>query len=324
MNDIDVLESVQRFRDDVPEPDHTHVRDARRAFHVALAEANTAPAPRRSPFGSSWRVRVPVMAGAAATLAAALAIGVVGLPGGGPTVNPAAAATLNAAADAAAEQSSVPALADGQYWYRAEVEYQDLSFVETDDGVDPPQATSTTTYEIWLAADASGRILTTGRDVRGDGDIDEAFGPGELSIGGDAAWGFEAVAALPRDVDALYEHIERATREKDNDRPVREQMLVEVTDILRTMPPLPDLRESLYRVAARIPGVTIEEGVTDHLDRRGTAIVMVESDGWREEYLFDPATGEPLGQRTVSPDGAVNYASAITATGIVDSVDEKP
>jgi hypothetical protein len=321
MNDLDVLESVQRFRADVPEPGHRHVREARRTFHAALAEANARPTRRRR----SWRVRVPVMAGAAAGLAAAVAVGAVGLPFGGPTVDPAAAATLNAAADAAATQPPVPALADGQYWYRADVEYQDLSFLETDDGVDPPQVTTTTTYEIWLAPDASGRIVTTGRDARGDGDIDESFGPGELGVGGDAARDFDAVAALPRDVDALYEHIERATREKGNDRPVPEQMLVEVTDILRTMPPLPDLRESLYRVAARIPGVRVEEDVTDHLDRTGTAIVMDESDtGQRVEFLFDPATGEPLGERRVSSDGTVVYASAVTASGVVDSTDERP
>ncbi len=131
--------------------------------------------------------------------------------------------------------------------------------------------------------------------------------------------------ALPRDVDALYAHIERVARDAEgNDRPVPEQMLVEVSDILRTMPPMPDLRESLYRVAARIPGVAIEEGVTDHLDRTGTAIVMVESDtGQRVEFLFDPATGEPLGERTIE-DGTVRYGSAITATGVVDSTDARP
>ena len=325
MNDIDVLETVQRFRADVPEPRPADVHEARRHFRIALAAANTRPAPRRSPLGSSWKVRIPVMAGAAATLAAALAIGVVGLPGTGPTVNPAAAATLNAAADAAAGQPSVPALTEGQFWYLAMVEYQDLSFLEMDDGVDPPEATFTSTFEIWLAPDAGGRILTTGRDARGDGDLNETFADGELLIGGTAAWGFDAVTALPRDVDELYAHIERATREHNNDRPVPEQMLVNVTDILRSMPPLPDLRESLYRVAAKIPGVTVEEGVTDHLGRTGTAIVMEESDtDQRVEFLFDPMTGEPLGQRTVSQDGDVVYATAITATGTVNSVDEKP
>jgi RNA polymerase sigma-70 factor (ECF subfamily) len=323
MSDLDVLESVQQFRADVPEPHSGRVREARRSFHTALAEANSQSTRRRRLSWDSWRVRVPVMAGAGATLAAALAIGVIGIPGGGPAVDPAAAATLNAAADAAAAQPSVPAPADGQYWYKADVEYQDLSFVETDGGT--LEGTSTTTYEIWLAPDASGRIVTTGRDARGDGDLDEIFGPGELAVGGDAAFGFDAVAALPRDVDALYAHIEQVTREKDNDRPVPEQMLVEVTDILRTMPPLPDLRESLYRVAARIPGVEVEEGVTDHLDRTGTAIVMDESDtGQRVEFLFDPETGEPLGERTVAPDGTVVYASAVTASGVVNSTDERP
>ncbi|MGF1648023.1 MAG: hypothetical protein ACFCVF_14025 [Kineosporiaceae bacterium] len=164
MNDLDVLESVQSFRSHVPEPDEARVERARQEFRVARARAHagTAPARRRS-----WRVRVRVMAGAATALAAALAVGVVGLPGTGPTVDPAAAATLDAAADAVAAQPSVAALADGQYWYRAEVEYS--SVLETDDGVNPSASTSTSTYEIWMGRDASGRILTTGRD---EGDID--------------------------------------------------------------------------------------------------------------------------------------------------------
>lgn len=328
MNDLDVLESVQRFRADVPEPDRDHVREARRVFHTALADANARPAPRRSPLGMSWRIRVPVMAGAAATLAAALAIGVVGIPGGGPSVNPAAAARLTAAADAVAVQPESPVLQDGQFWFERSVFWQAAaaSGDPEHDALNPEQ---TGTYERWIALDGTQRIASDMQVPEGyeeaEFDFDDRSTGEELWIGTDAGGTYEDILALPTDTDGLYAHVERVTRDMDgNDRPVHVQMFVLVRDLLRE-PMLPnDLREALYRVAARIPGVQVTEGVTDHLDRTGTALWMVEDDsGYREEFIIDPATGEPLAERSLDPDGSVGYESAVVEWGVVDSIETR-
>lgn len=323
MNDIDVLESVQRFRDDVPEPDHAHVRDARRGFHLALAEANTEPAPRLSPVGSSWRVRVPVMAGATATLAAALAIGIVGLPGGGPTVNPAAAATLNAAAEAVADQPVTPVLQEGQFWYERSVIWQPAFDAGPDAGPDAVQPERRGTDERWQGLDGTLRIITDEEDT--DFDSDEVITGEPLTLGTNVGGTLEEVAALPRDTEELYDLVEQTTRGMEgNDRPVNVEMFVLVRDLLRE-PLLPtDLRESLYRVAAQIPGVQVTEGVVDQLGRTGTAVWMVEGDtDLREEFIIDPATGEPMAERSLDADGSVMFESAIVEWGVVDSIDTR-
>lgn len=323
MNDLDVLESVQRFRADVPEPDRDHVRDARRAFHTALAEANARPARPRSRPWNSWKVRVPVMAGAAATLAAALAIGVVGIPGGGPTVNPAAAATLNAAADAVADEPTVPSLQEGQFFYVKTSDWQPASDAGPDAGPDRYQPELRGTSERWLGLDGTLRIVSEAGEPFVP--TDETFRGEPLRLGTNVGGTLEEIAALPRDTQQLYSLVEQVTRDMDNDRPVNVQMFVLVRDLLRE-PLLPlDLRESLYRVAARIPGVQVTEGVTDQLGRTGIAIWMVEGDtDLREEFIIDPGTGNPLAERSLAQDGSVVYESAIIEWGIVDSIDARP
>ncbi len=324
MNDIDVLETVQRFRADVPEPRPADVHEARRHFRIALAEATTRPAPRRSTSWSSWKIRVPVMAGAAATLAAALAIGAVGLPGTGPTVNPAAAATLTATADAVADQPSTPVLEEGQFWYQRSVSWRPAFDAGPDAGPDAVQPEWRGTDERWTGLDGTLRILQ-GEEGSAEFDIDETFTGEPLTLGTDVGGTMEEVAALPRETQELYDLVEQTTRGMDgNDRPVNVQMFVLVRDLLRE-PLLPtDLRESLYRVAAQIPGVQVTEGVVDQLDRTGTAIWMVEGDTeLREEFIIDPATGAPLAERSLDADGSVVFETAIVEWGVVDSVDTR-
>lgn len=215
-------------------------------------------------------------------------------------------------------------------------EYQDFTGVETDGAVPGGQVRST--YEIWQAADGSGRIRTEGRtygeDAGGAGpaDIDQTFGPGELGGGGtNAAPTYADMMALPTDVDELYAHIERVVVAMDNGRPVPVEMFVQVADLLGTTPAPPALRGALYQVAARIPGVELVGELTDDLGRAGTAVTLVDENGTRDELLFDPATATPLGTRRVVADrsrrtydldpGTVLYAQSYTAAGIVAGTD---
>ncbi|MGL5859356.1 MAG: CU044_5270 family protein [Angustibacter sp.] len=308
MSDLDVIESVQRFRAHVPEPDDDRVRRAGAVFRTSLAQADAGPAPARW----SWRVRIPAVAGAAA-LGAALVLGVTTVLPGGPGVDSAAAATLNATATATARQPDMPQLRTGQYWYERATFRQEAY-------LDQPAVQGV--HETWIAPDGSGRI--------GDGsDEVDRYGPGGLSFGTNLASTYPELLALPRDTDQLYEAVERATRtmqaDGGNTRPGEAQMLAIVCDVLSNPGVPSDLRAALYRVAARIPGVDIVEGATDGLGRTGSAIRTVEEDtGIARQLVFDPATGEVLATRQVSDDGVVYYEDAITQRAIVDSIDDRP
>ena len=319
MTDLDVLESVQQYRDHIGEPDPGHVHEARRAFRAKLADAGSRPAPRLT----SWRVRVPVMAVGGTALAAALTVGLVVVPGSGPTVDTAVAATLTAAADAAASQPAVPKLGEGQFWYEKQVSFQAAS--ETlDSEMDDLNPQSRGTYEIWERFDGTTRIVSDD-ESSDEADMDETWTDQAFTLGTNVGGTLDEVAALPRDTDALYDHVEQVTRGMDgNDRPVNAQMFVLVRDLLREGLLPQDLREALYRVAARIPGVSVTPGVVDQLGRTGTAVWLVEGDtDSREEFIFDPATGAPLAERSLTPDGAVAYESAVVVRGVVDSIDSR-
>jgi hypothetical protein len=262
---------------------------------------------------------------AAATLAAALAIGVVGIPGGGPTVNPAAAATLNAAADAVAEQPVGPVLREGQFWYVRSVSEQPPFDYGVEGSPDSFQPGYSGTSETWVGPDGTWRVLA---DYDDDAmDMDETFTGEPLRLGTTLGGTAEELAALPRDVDALYDLTEDITENMDgNDRPVNVQMFVLVTDLLAAGPLLPqDLRESLFRVAARIPGVQVTESIEDPLGRTGTALWMVENDtDERVEFIIDPSTGSFMASRALRPDGSIAYQGATVDVGIVDGIDARP
>lgn len=321
MNHLDVLESVQRFRAETTEPDTDHVREARRSFLAAVNQA-TADRPARS---LSWKTRVPLIAGAATALAAALTVGAVVLPGGGPSIDTAAAATLTSAADATAAQPATPQLADGEFWYERSVFYQPA--LATDD---PEMARANPerrgTYEKWVNLDGTMRIVSGNEDDGADaGDIDETYRGEPLRLGTNVGGTLPEVAALPRETQALYDHVEQVTRDiVGNGRPVNVQMFVLVRDLLRESLLPQDLREALYRVAAQIPGVEVTPGVSDQLGRSATAVWMIEDDtDLREQFLIDPATGAPLAERSLAPDGSVSYESAIVQWGPVESIDTR-
>nr|BFE72203.1 hypothetical protein GCM10020092_055040 [Actinoplanes digitatis] len=67
---------------------------------------------------------------------------------------------------------------------------------------------------------------------------------------------------------------------------------------------------TLYRTAARIPGVVLVDDAVDGAGRHGTAVAF-EHLGERREWIFDPRTFDYLGERSyLVEDGAERYGRA--------------
>jgi hypothetical protein len=78
-----------------------------------------------------------------------------------------------------------------------------------------------------------------------------------------------------------------------------------IDGMLQTVMP-PDVRAALYRALAKIPGVTVVQGVTDAAGRRGVALARAasiegpgSSDWLRLEIILDRDTYRYLGARHV-------------------------
>jgi hypothetical protein len=117
------------------------------------------------------------------------------------------------------------------------------------------------------------------------------------------SWGLpdaEFLAALPRDPDRLYDRLRADTSGKGSDPDL--EMVVCVADLLRTALAPADLRASLYRVLAKVPGMQITEQVANLDGQRGTAF-GVSAKGMRHDVIIDPATGQFIGERQVTEEG---------------------
>ncbi len=247
-----------------------------------------------------------------------------------------------------------------------------------------------TVREIWIARDGEGRIRTevgkiefltekdrqvweaagspdlrrqpvrpkVGTTVAGDDPSsvsDHRFAGGDP--GGTSLY-FETFEGLTTDPDQLYAEIER--RAEGRGPGLHPEMFVIVGDMLRETGAPPELRSALFRVAARIPGVEINENATDPTGRPGVAVSHAHDPGGRmlrNELIFDKETsallseGQFVGEKTAtagptgSPDkvpadsppavGGRDFYGDLPAgtqvggavyleSGIVGSVEERP
>ena len=77
-----------------------------------------------------------------------------------------------------------------------------------------------------------------------------------------------------------------------------EQTMEELINVLLEGEPTPQLQAAIFDALAELPGMKLTEA-TDGLGRHGDAIQLRVKQGFREEYLFDPASGEVLASRDV-------------------------
>lgn len=127
----------------------------------------------------------------------------------------------------------------------------------------------------------------------------------------DSQWG--AYDSMPRDPYRLLNHIYRMTLGAGPSRDG--EALVFIADTLRQGTAPADLRAALFRAAAMIPGVTIIEDRAELDGRVGVAIGRYESEnGLRTELVFDPASGQLIGEREIA---VVGYPEEFVEAGDV-------
>ena len=90
-----------------------------------------------------------------------------------------------------------------------------------------------------------------------------------------------------------------------------EQTMEELINVLLEGEPTPRLQAAIFGALAELPGMAVDTGATDGLGRHGDAIQLRVKKGIREEYIFDPTSGEVLASRGVLVDPAAAGPSTI-------------
>jgi RNA polymerase sigma-70 factor (ECF subfamily) len=132
------------------------------------------------------------------------------------------------------------------------------------------------------------------------------------------------VSSLPKDPRALLNFIQERTRGAGPSPEM--EALMTIADTLRTGIISADVRASLYKAAALIPGVRVVDKQATLNGKTGVAIGIQSPDGGaRQEIIIDPATGLMIGEREVSLKATADFpagtATAWTAvqTSVVSS-----
>jgi hypothetical protein len=144
---------------------------------------------------------------------------------------------------------------------------------------------------------------------------------------------YKQLLALPTNVDALYRVVKHQAG-KGSAAWQRHEMFTVIGDLLREDPLPAPVRAALYRVAARIPGITMLGMTHDGIARPALAVSLNDTlYGARDELLFDPHTAKLLGEASVimkpgpkyhvAP-GTVQAASTYITSGIVQRPRQLP
>lgn len=284
--------SAERLRHDWAQLDHASI----------LANAMTEQSTRRG--GRARRL-------VAAAVIAGVAIAVPALRGGGGGASAEAADLLNRAAVFAQQD---PPIAPGRYW-----KVTTSTHIVNCDG-DWPIAVGCWSFDIT-------RVTYRSPDGGGGSAYEERYGDNARQISGPVGLGRPSsgvtvcrvpgrgrtdsgnwqrptpafLAGLPRDVDALrerlYDDSTRSGRSPDG------EVVVYVADVLRSGAVPADLRSSLFRVLATVPGVEVTSRAVPGLPSPTVGLGRSETvDGTRQEILLSPG-GEYLGEREMELTG---------------------
>ena len=310
-----------------------------RAMLVSTAQSETASAPKPvSPprARAAWRLGLGAVAvGAVATVVAVVA---AVAPHGKPAAPVEASAMLRDAADV----TSDPQLADGQFLKLAtSASYLALTTVdgrvETTIGYLESQL-----REVYLPADSGDRPVAqttyvaptvffgdgaqefAAREWNGQSSTSVASVAQPVSDPDDATRPVEDLSGMPRDPAALLQYLVDYRYQAGSSD---ENVFAHVVDLLRSGTVKSELRAALYRALALMPAVVVtdQQAVLD--GRMGTAVGLHGDVGdTRQEIVIDPATGEYIGVRLVTidgfgeiPPGTALEATAVSAT-VVNSV----
>lgn len=106
------------------------------------------------------------------------------------------------------------------------------------------------------------------------------------------------MAGLPRDPSQLLRRVyhDSAGRGRGRD----DEAFVYIRDVLRSGVVPADLRAALFSAAALIPGVRLVSDSVNLDGRHGVAVALSDHGDSRVELIFDPGSGEVIGEREVT------------------------
>lgn len=291
-----------------------------RKQHLLSEIARTPERPRRSLptlplFGrGSWRPAAVVALAVAATVVFLGAFGGSGSPGG---PSSAAAGVFHRLASRIATQPLTPQ--PGQYLYlRFKSEWG--AFAGT------CETRSVEHHQIWIGADGSGLERATEEpghftsaddratclSMASSDDVmkaslqrtlagwtsDDWSAARCMELGPTSDW-----SSLSSDPQALLQQILNLYHGEGATPP---QQFSYIAEILGQTDAPPDVRANIYRAAALIPGVQSLGTVRDHDGRPGLGLAITTGEGApnaTDELIFDPQTGELLGETATGPYG---------------------
>ena len=292
---------------------------------------------RRSPRLMRFGVASVATVAVAATLISTDVIGMAGWRG---AATAQAAQVLNDAAETTI-QTSDPVVGPGQYlridsnnvWLSSSTDEtgKTYSWLDTETGTMYIPADRSGEW-VWLRSartpttffdeEARAYAETTHTNLQGQelrGPEGRFYGPADNGT----APSEEYLNDLPRDPYKLLNSIYKRTIGQG--RSVDGQALVFIADLLRTGIVPADLRASLYKAAALIPGVTITDTQANLDGRTGIAIGRIENaSSMRQDIIIDPDTGLLIGEReiTLEPLDKIPAGTAITLTSIETTVSD--
>ncbi|MFE7532508.1 CU044_5270 family protein [Kitasatospora sp. NPDC057542] len=273
----------------------------------------------RGPAAGARRIRLGWVALPALAGGLALSLVLAGGPveRGADSTRPVAAVVLDRAARAA-EQQSAPAVRGDQFVY-----------VKSLDDWAKSEGEAARDRELWRSVDGSRReLLLLDGHLPNPGGSDEHGEPEPVPYSGIGSYAY--VAALPTDPDALLARIHADTAGLGPGPD--EEAFRTVGDLLREQIAPPAVSAALYRAAAKIPGVTVIDSVTDAAGRPGIAVARRDGGGKVEsQWIFDRADYTFLGERTVAladgstfKKGDITGQMAVLARAIVDQPGTRP
>ena len=258
-------------------------------FRLAQATGATEPPSRRGRPGRSRPGRRPtlaIVAGVAA--AAAVAAVVILVPGSKGNGGGSPGATLLAKFATAAERQPAPQVGDGEFMYiRSVVAFSVDSITNGHDTVTMQKPHE---RQVWLPVAntcVTGLIIENGARTP----LTSSTGCGEGYVNDPT---YRLLQSLPTDPRALLTLIYAQTKGAGPSPDA--EAFTTIGDLMRETIVPPRTAAALYRAAALIPGVTVVGHVTDAAGRAGVAVARTAGQE-RDEWIFNPATGQFLGER---------------------------
>jgi hypothetical protein len=133
---------------------------------------------------------------------------------------------------------------------------------------------------------------------------------------------YRLLQSIPTQQDALLAYLKAGKKWTNDDPPT------EIGDLIRETIMPPALAAALYRLAATLPGATLDAHVTNAAGRAGIGIIWTSKSAkqvYKNEWIFDKTTLQFIGERDFNPvTGKLSGESAIIQQGFTAKAGQLP